>query len=421
MSAPVAIEVILLFDSMLEYLLGSEQWKRALNHYLKNHAYANVETNDLQQAIRDKLGLNLDWFFDEWILRGGEPHYRINYSTIAADDNWATEIVVEQIHKTDETVHYFKMPIVFEVHYTDGSFDSKKQMIEEAFSLVKIENPNKKKIAYVLFDPSSNIIKQVTFNKSFETLKAQFEKASNYLDRYDALLAMRDIAKEQKRTILLSAFDREKHYGIINEIIAQLADDNDEKTIQALMKLSKYPKAAVRDFLFKSVKLNDGWKPAFEEALTDSSYDVVKTVLEKLAYQYPVNITRYLALTANTYGMNNSVKIKWLEISMYKGGNRSNALQSLVQYAGPGFEFRTRLLAFASLKAANHINDELAGYMFQAMLSTNSRLAGPATDLMNYFATQMEVKEGIKFYFNKQEYAVADKEMLLKQLPWLKN
>jgi aminopeptidase N len=41
--------------SMLSYVLGEEQWKRALNHYLKTHAYGNVETNDLQQAIQDKL------------------------------------------------------------------------------------------------------------------------------------------------------------------------------------------------------------------------------------------------------------------------------------------------------------------------------------------------------------------------------
>ena len=164
--------------SMLEYVLGDEQWKRALNHYLKQHAYGNVETNDLQQAIKDKLGLNLDWFFDQWIMRGGEPHYKVQYQ----DDTYgngsrATEVIVEQPQKTDETVRHFQMPVVIEVHYADGSFDSVKEMNKEAYERIKIPNPNKKEIAFVLFDPNSNIIKQVTFKKSFEEIEEQIEKA----------------------------------------------------------------------------------------------------------------------------------------------------------------------------------------------------------------------------------------------------
>ncbi len=408
--------------SMLEYVLGSEQWKRALTHYLKNHAYANVETNDIQQAIKDKLGLNLDWFFDEWILRGGEPHYRVRYESINTNnENGVTEITVEQIHKTNETVHTFKMPVNIEVHYLDGSMDSQKEMIDDALTVIKIKNAARKKIAFVLFDPGSNIIKQITFNKSFEELKYQIERAANYLDRFDALVALRDTDIEKKRILLHEALNREKHYGIINELVSQLISDSNSTSVALLQKLSKSNKAIIREHLFKNIILNDSWKPLFEEALTDSSYEVVKTVLEKLCNQYPIGITRYLALTANVYGMNNSVKIKWLEISIFKGGNRNNGLQNLVQYAGPGYEFRTRLLAFGVLKAANHINDELAGHLFQAILSTNSRLSGPAGELLSYFAIQTEVKEGIKFYHQKQNYSASEKEILIKQLPWLKN
>src|SRR5690606_21995695 len=63
--------------AMLRRVLGDEEFKVALNHYMTTHAYANVETNDLYQAIQDKLGLSPQWFFDQWLYKGGEPHYKV--------------------------------------------------------------------------------------------------------------------------------------------------------------------------------------------------------------------------------------------------------------------------------------------------------------------------------------------------------
>jgi hypothetical protein len=66
------------------------------------------------------LGLNADWFFDEWIARGGEPIYQIHYEDLTYNDgSKATEIAIEQVQKTNETIQYFKMPLAIEVHYTD--------------------------------------------------------------------------------------------------------------------------------------------------------------------------------------------------------------------------------------------------------------------------------------------------------------
>ncbi len=408
--------------SMLEYVLGPEQWKRALNHYLKNHAYANVECNDLQQAIKDKLGLNLDWFFDEWILRGGEPHYRVHYENLIYENGSnGTEIAVEQIQKTDETVHYFKMPVVLEVHYTDGTMDAVNETMDKAFEVVKINNPKKKKIAFVLFDPNSNIVKQVSFKKSFEELQEQIEIAPHYIDRYDAAVALREVELDQKREVLIEALKREKHYGIINELISQLAEDKNASSINYLQGLSKYPKAAMRDHLFKSVSITDTWKPFFEAALTDSSYDVVKTALEKLSNQYPDQTEKYLAATKDVFGMNHAVKMKWLEISYLRNGKKLEDMEKLVFYASPNYEFRTRVLAFGVLKTTNYLNQNLCGHLLQAMLSSNGRLSGPAGELVNFYALQADYKALFKQFFQKQNYSAPEKESLLKLLPWLKS
>ena len=409
--------------SMLEYVLGAEQWKRALNHYLKMHAYANVEMNDMQQAIKDKLGLNADWFFDEWIARGGEPIYQIHYEDLTYNDgSKATEIAIEQVQKTNETVQYFKMPVVIEVHYTDGTFDSVKEMQSQAFEVVKIPNAGKKKIAFVLFDPNSNILKQVIFNKSEEELFAQLKGAANYLDRYDAVVALKKSKIDNKRTALLAALKTEKHYGIINEIVNQLINDTDAETVKVMQGLMNHSRSVVREnVLNKLAVISPDWKSIFVRSLSDSSYDVVKTSMEKLVvnFQDKEMVKTIVDATENTFGMNNIIQIKRNEIMILHGIGTRIQLLAQNRFASSTYEFRTRLNAFNSFKTMNILDEELAMNIFYAMLSYNSRLAGPATDLANHFSIQFEYKKMLKNRFANSNLDAKQKETITNALPWI--
>ncbi len=408
--------------SMLEYVLGEDQWLRVLNHYLKTHAYANVETNDLQQAIKDVLGLNLDWFFDEWILRGGEPNFSVHYEVLTyLNGSRGIEIAIEQVQKMDETIHAFKMPVMLEVHFTDGSAMQVSDIIDEQFEVIKTPSIGDKQVAFVLFDPNSNILKQVAFNKSFNELAAQLQKAPYLLDRYDALLEMRKLPIEQKRLAIIEVLQREKHEGIINEAISQLALDNNLKTIDALRAISVFPKAAVRDNVLKCLEPSLTYKAIFEKGLSDSSYDVVKTALEKLCNYYPAEAKTYLDATKNVQGMFHANRMKWLELSIIYKVNEDEARKEVSFFASPNFEFRTRGQAFTILKSTQTFNQDVVSSLFQAMLSTNGRLAGPAADLANYFATSIENKMALRNYYQNQNYSDQEREILSKNIFLLKN
>ena len=321
------------------------------------------------------------------------------------------------------------MPLVVEVHYADGSFDSVKEMNKEAYESIKIPNPNKKQIAYVLFDPNSNIIKQVTFKKSFEELEEQIEKAKYYLDRYDAAVALREIPLDTKREVLLEALNREKHYGIINEIVSQLISDKDLKSQVAMMNLMNIKqKSSTREAVLKGLTdMNKQWKQICMIALSDSSYDVVKVSMEKL-YQksFDKKTMEYLLeATKNTWGMNNNIMIKRHEIGALAGllidksFDREEALNKITNFASSQYEFRTRIQAFNSLKVLNHLDNEVAKNLFQAILSPNGRLASPAAELANHFSNQISYKNTMKDYYQKQNFEQWQKDILTKQLTWL--
>lgn len=72
--------------NMLKYVVGGrEVYNKCINHYLKSHPYSSVDSHDLLIAFEDITGMQLDWFFEEWIYKGGEPKYNVSFREDAGD------------------------------------------------------------------------------------------------------------------------------------------------------------------------------------------------------------------------------------------------------------------------------------------------------------------------------------------------
>jgi aminopeptidase N len=62
---------------MLRDVMGDENFKIAIRYYLQHYPYQDAETSDFLSAIYYSTGHSMDWFFEEWIYRGGEPRFEI--------------------------------------------------------------------------------------------------------------------------------------------------------------------------------------------------------------------------------------------------------------------------------------------------------------------------------------------------------
>lgn len=396
---------------MMMYAFGEENFKRVIHHYLQRHAYRNVETNDFYQAFQDALGLSPNWFFEEWIYRGGEPHYSVQYEEVTFEDSRRTEIWVRQIHPRDEFVKLFKMSIVFEVHYADGSFDRTRAMIQQESQRVAVMNPHKKKIAFVLFDPGSYILKTVTFQKSFDELQAQALHAPLMIDRYDAVTAMSAIEMHRKRAVLAQVFEHETFHYVKDAVVAQLANDSAATSRTMVKKALHDPTVEVRKSVIDNIAtIPPTMRTDFETLLTDSSYDVVTAALTKLSEQFPDRLSHYLDITKSVDGMDRKVKMRRFELSAAAGNNA--ARDSLVEYSGSSYEFRSRLNAFEALKRLNSLNNSLIGNLFDAMTHWNNRLKNPATEVAQYFYQQSANKKLFRNYYQSNTWLPHQKPVL---------
>ncbi len=402
---------------MLKNITGRDGFNRSVKRYLLAHKYENVDGSDLLNAFQDELGMPLEWFWDEWVNRGGEPDYKVSFKDLRSEERGAkseerfTQFVVTQAQPVNEVMGLFRMPIVFEVHYMDGTTDKKTEWIEKETQIVKMPNSHKSDISFVLFDPNSQVLKTVSFDKPFNMLKAQSLYATNMLDRYDAVLAMRDIAPEKKREVLLQVYEDNSFHAIKTEIATQLMGDKGSENI---VRMALHDKdVLVRKGIMTNTKtIEPSLMTDYEPLLKDSSYITIATALEKLCAAFPANTAKYLADTKGITGTNGrNVLIKWLEISIAEKEDKGQIGQ-LVTFTSDSYEFVTRGNAMAALRRLNYFDEQLLANCLHACLSSNGRLSGPATETVKYFYAQDKYKKQIADGIAKADVSGKDREVL---------
>ncbi|HNE46322.1 MAG TPA: M1 family metallopeptidase [Chitinophagales bacterium] len=382
---------------MLRYVVGDQAFNVAIQEFLERYPYANVSTQDFQMQFMRSLGMNMDWFFDEWLYRAGFPVYTVKYDTT---EN-ATVVHVSQTQQTNETVHLFNMPIHIQIHYMDGSFDDQLVVIKNAAQDITIQNPEHKQVLFVLFDPNHMVLSKVVFDKSFNELTYQAFNAPNMIDRYEAISAMTETPIEVKRVTLLALLKKEKFNNIRIEIIRQLSSDNDKATVAALKNAIYDTDPLVRrSVVVNWNKDNDKLRKDIETLLKDDNYVNIELALRKLCDYYPKQTSEYLQKTAGQFGATNNIRVAWLELQ--NKDNNNGTMSELIKFTSPQYEFRTRVAAFNAISNRNYCDPELVANLFNALVSTNHRLSSPARNLLMAYKSNPEYATMIKAYYNSR-------------------
>ena len=356
---------------MLKYVVGRDAFNRAVKYYLERNPYGNVDSHDLLRAFHETSGESLDWFWEQWIYRGGEPSYAV--SAVSAQNK--TTFNVAQLQKKDPFIGLFKMPIWFEVCFTDGTSARKQVWISNEKSVVEIDHPVGKKVDYTLFDPNNEIMKSVEFSKPIDQLKAQLKSSKFMLDRLDALNAMMSLPIDQTREAFQEAFRKDQSVQVKNMAVIALQSDKHKSSIKLLHEALKHPKYQVRQNALESIDtLSKEFFVDVELLLKDSSYSTVATALEKLAEANPKKLNEYLQLTASETGDNaRNIRFLWLKLAI--NNQQKQYIDELVDLSSESFEFNTRRAAFSLMKELKISNSKAAEHAMNAAKNPNNRLA----------------------------------------------
>ncbi len=226
---------------MLRHILGDEQWWKAIHHYTAKHAQGAVTTPDLQRAIEEATGRNVDRFFDQWVYGGGHPEYKVSWSWDAAAQ--LATLSVAQQQQTDGSTALFSMPVVIDFRCGDEwrEFRVTVDRQEQAFHFPLPSRPE-----LVRFDPGNHILKTLDFEKPVDELAHQLAHDPDVMGRVQAARALGKKGGPAAIAALAgAAADDSAFWGVRAEAATALGSTRAEAALAALVTLTSvaHPKA----------------------------------------------------------------------------------------------------------------------------------------------------------------------------------
>jgi hypothetical protein len=260
------------------------------------------------------------------------------------------------------------------------------EWIEKQRHVVRVPNSGNKKIDFVLFDPNNRVLKTVTFDRSYEELKAQALKATNMLDRYEALLALKNFPIDKKISLLEEVYNANTFYVLKAEVLSQLQQDTSSRVLQFIKKgLSDTDIKLRKEIVKNTKKIHPSLEGNYKLLLKDSSYVLIGSALDLLSQNFPKNTPVYLELTKEVEGTHGrNVRIKWLRIA-YAYTKDASYLTQLVNYSSDSYEFVTRTSAMHVLRRLNYCNEVLVDNCINGVLNKNGKLSEVSLEILKHF------------------------------------
>jgi aminopeptidase N len=388
--------------NQLRFVLGDEMFWRAINHYVKKNAYQNVETQNLVDAIEEVTGQNLQWFFDEWLYKMGQPEFEITSSYDEAAKT--VKIVVKQTQKADAERPWFQSPEFFTLpvdvaittasgeHITRVWIDAK----EKAFTFNVDGKP-----LIVNFDRGNIWIKQVKFERSEEELAYQLLHDADVMGRVRAAIELRSHNTTPAINALSNASANDRFWAVRLESVRSLAQLKGEAAKLALSArvrgeadsrvrrevirgLGQYKDAQLADSFIYAVKNDPSYfvvadaARALGETHSPKAYDALMSALQAPSWQDTIlagvlgglaalNDPRAIDIAMKYAAPNNrpSVRSAALQALAHSAKTNDKAFQALAA----GLKDRSLEVVFNTIGALSALGDPRAIPLLEELAS----------------------------------------------------
>ena len=353
---------------MIRAELGDALFWQAIHTFVNDNAHQTVETIDLLRAIDKATGRNLRPLFDQYVLRGGHPDYKVAYSWDG--DSKLAKVTVTQTQAKDgdtsSTSGLFDLKIPIGFGYLGKG---KSNQVEVKPFTVRIHEreqalffPLDKKPDFISFDVGNHYLKTVELEYPVAELKAQFQHDPDPLSRIEAAIALAKKGSLEAVNALSTALTDEPFWGVRVEVAEQLASVKLDQAVKGLLKGLDDPDARVRRAVVESlgdIKTADSYKELKKIAEKgDPSYYVEAAAIRSLGKVGAADLdgkakdkkTLKLleSILKERQGWNETVRSGAIAaLSQFKASE--DALDLLLKYTEPGTPQALRLAAIRSL------------------------------------------------------------------------
>jgi aminopeptidase N len=401
--------------NLLKHLLGEDAFWHSIQHYIKvNRNRGLVTTTDLSHAIEDVTGQNLDWFFDQWIYKLGQPELEI--TSQYDETKKQLKLIVKQTQKNDPKRPWFEVPEAYRLPVDVAITTSNGTKIQQV-TITQIEEtltfPCEERPLIVNFDRGNYILKTVKFARTSDELVYQLRKDDDVTGRIRAAAELKATVYEPAVNALIAAIKEDKSSLVRLQAVDSLADNKSDVVRNALVDALNdnewhvRQRAVVALGQFKDKNL----LPVFQKVLEkDPSYKTVGAAARAVGLIASAEGTDVLLELAKQPSWQNSLTV--YALAALGDSQDPRILDLALKYAAPGNERQVRTEAIYLLGSRAKGNTQALEYIRQA-LETQSNALGysavgalsemndkSAQDILEEYSKKKDLDSGLQGYIN---------------------
>ena len=225
--------------NMLRNLIGDEKFRKTMNIYITKNQFTPVVTKDLADALHEALDdpkfeqftENMDWFFEEWIYKAGQPEYKVDYKY--NEETKELTLNASQVQRMDSS-SVFKTPVPVEI-VTKGGIQS---FIMETSSgvksyVIKLDS----KPLNVNFNKGNKVLCKLYFSKPKSDWIYQLKNSPDAIDRLTALNGLKDFIDDDDAVDAIKEKMRnDSFWGVRCEAVKVIAGSKNKEVVEIFMK-----------------------------------------------------------------------------------------------------------------------------------------------------------------------------------------
>jgi hypothetical protein len=372
---------------MIRVKLGPEDFRRAVNQYLRRFMGESVNSMDFEMALHRTTGYVFHEFFNQWVHQPELPELQVR-SEVTAEGRGRKKrnhIRIELSQFAPSGV-IFELPIQIALRREGIQIDTLIILKEES-KTIEWNVPFSKDKMVVFADPNRDLLADVrqqwvlvdfpnlwklaeTAPTKWQLLRdfSRFQGDDQFEETARKLLAMEHTPsiKADLYSLLFSHMSKvnEESWEIPSWALQDLQDTKDPKLAMALLKSNgQIPEEALLEVLYGFLDMQN--------------LDVWENVLYALLMQSGTGLEHALALTEPAANRNyGTFPVSWQFLSMVTG-NRE-ALPVFLGYLSEAADADQRQYAIEILNSSRWINEQVVGEVIKAATYFNSRLSRAA-------------------------------------------
>lgn len=251
----------------LENLLGSDMIKKTVQNYFQKYQYGTASTEDLLELLKEDSGVDISWFFDQYIYASGYPTLEYTYHYDAHNSNLKVRFRQLQHIPRD-----FRLDFNVFVEYEDGNVKRYPVTMSdrEKILLVPSEHPP----LFVCVDPELSVVGKV-ITPAIQNVTSKIERDPHITCKIRSIRTLGNDNSQEIITSLGKIFKKkDEHWAIGSEAAAALGRLCTTDSLRVLKENTNHPDPKVRRSVFRA--LGSFSSPEITEILV-SSYNNEKS------------------------------------------------------------------------------------------------------------------------------------------------